>query len=311
MPEEYRQDLHRRLRFVYQALSKTTFLNQILDQEWYDTISKEIEGADLRHPLQIDSALMFSELDHPFRGVQWFEEAQDLVMQGSVEQLDPDAKFLLACWGLDPLKTFLPILDERLDSFAKLPFKPAEVSRKLRELHANRFDPEFRNHVFELSVLGFFAMEGVLSDIEVPVGVGQGTVDGEISIDGRPILVEVTFTSQELLPPGPGVYFGDPKHLVNQVVLKIRRKVAEGRQLALARGIPSLLFVGRNHLGADEVASRWGVKTCFDDPDFAKLSGVVVSDTWKFLRTQFYLAPQPDTLLSEREIETLRRWFDT
>jgi len=309
MTDEYRQDLHRRLRFVYGALSKTSFLNKIFDQEWYQTISKEIERSDLNHPLQIDSALMFSEFDHPFRGVKWFEEAQDLVMQGNVEQLDPDAKFLLASWGLDPLKTFLPILDERLFSFEKLPFKRDEVSRKLTELHANRFKLDFRNHVFELSVLGFFANEGVLTDIEVSVGAGQGTVDGEISIDGRPILVEVTFTSQELLPPGPGSGFIDVNQFVSQVVDKIRKKVAQGRQLALARHNPSILVLGRNRLGADKVTSRWGVNECFDDPDFGKLSAVVVSDTWKLLRTEVHVAPQPDVPLSGREIETLNRWF--
>lgn len=214
MTKEYRQDLRRRLRFVYEALSKTSFLSKIFDREWYQTISKEIERADLSHPLQIGSALMFSEFDHPLRGVQWFEEAQDLVMQGRENELDKESKFVLGCVGLDPLRTFLPILDERLGSFAKLPFKRDEVSRKVNELHANRFKPDFRNHVFELSVLGFFANEGVLTDIEVSVGAGQGTVDGEISIDGRPILVEMTFTSQELLPSGPGSGFID----VNQFV---------------------------------------------------------------------------------------------
>ena len=72
MTEEYRQDLHRRLRFVYEALSKTTCLCKIFDQEWYQTISKEIERADLSHPLQMDSALMFSEFDH------FFEESSGL-----------------------------------------------------------------------------------------------------------------------------------------------------------------------------------------------------------------------------------------
>ena len=230
-------------------------------------------------------------------------------MQGRENELDKESRFVLGCVGLDPLKTFLPILDERLGSFARLPFKLADVSKKLRELHANRFKPEFRNHVFELSVLGFFAKEGVLTDIEVSVGAGQGTVDAEISIDGRPILVEVTFTSQELLPPGPGSGAIDVNQFVTQVVDKIRKKVAEGRQLALVRRNPSILVLGRNRLGADKVTSRWGVNECFDDPDFGKLSGVVVSDTWKLLRAEFHIAPQPDVPLSGREIETLTRWF--
>jgi len=163
--------------------------------------------------------------------------------------------------------------------------------------------------VFELSVLGFLAKEGVLTDIEVPVGNGQSTVDGEISIDGRPILVEVTFTSQELLPPAPGVHLVDGEALVKQVVAKLRKKVAGGRQLALVRGNPSLLFLGRNRLGADNLTSRWGIKECFGDPDFAKLSGVIVSDSWKLIGTELHPGLLPEIPLSTNEIEVLTRWF--
>ncbi len=309
MPKEYRKDLHRRLNFVYEALSKTGYLSGIFDKEWYQKISKEIDRADLSRPFQSDSALMFFELDHPLREVPWFQEVQDLVRQGRDQELDEEQKFALGLVGLDPLQTFLPVLDERLAEFAKLSYKKDVVARKLKELYSYRFKPDFRNHIFELSVLGFFAKERVLSDIEIPVGSGESTIDGEIIIDGRPILVEVTFTSQEILSPAPGVRGVGVERLVRQVIYKIRKKVADGRQLALSRGNPSILFLGRNRLGADKITSRWGTKECFDDPNFAKLSAVIVSDTWKLIGTEFYSGPQPEVPLSEGEVNALTRWF--
>lgn len=307
--EEYRTDLTSRLQSVYNALSRTTFVAKILDKDWYEAVSEHIEKAELSRAF--DSALMFVEMDHPLRGVHWFEKIQDLVEEGRASELEQDQKFALRLFGTDPLRTFLPILEERLRCFASLPFKHREVRRKLKELRAIRFKRDFRNHLFEVSVLGFFAKQGVLTDIEIPVGQEQGTVDGEINIDGRPILVEVTFTSQELLRSEPGVFAVPVEPFIDQVVCKIRKKVASGRQLALARGNPSILFIGRNRHGADRITSKLGIQECFADPDFARLSAVIVSDTWKLLRTEFHVAPDPELPLSRREIETLRAWFGT
>jgi len=309
MPEEYKRNLHRRLQSVYGALSKTTFLADIFDQEWYERISDEINKADLSRPFQCDSALMFFQLDHPLRGQDWFEQAQTFVELGRANELGENQKLALGLFGMDPLRTLVPILEERLESFNALPYKQEEVSRKVNELRANRFEPDFRNHVFEICVLGFFAKEGVLTDIEVLTG--SSTVDGEINVDGRPILIEVTFTSQELLPPGSGIYWVDVEQFVGQVVHKIRKKAADGRQLALARGIPSLLFLGRNRLGADELTAKWGIKECFADPEFAKLSGVIVSDSWRLIATEFYVAPSPEVPFSANETRILTGWFQS
>ena len=126
-------------------------------------------------------------------------------------------------------------------------------------------------------MLGFFALRGVLTDIEVPTA--GGTVDGEIRIDERPILVEVTFTSQELLPSQPGVHAVHPDPLVKHVIDKIRKTVAAGRQLATAGDVPAILVLGRNHFGADGVTAKWGIQECFAYPDFSGLSGVVVPES--------------------------------
>jgi len=309
MPEDDGQQLQQRLDSVFAALSRTTFLTKILDREWYETLSYQIGRVRPDAPFHCDSARMFFELDHPLRGVPWFEKAQDLFEQGQEDKLAREGRLAIAFFGMDPLRTFLPLLDDRLASFASLHFKEPEVSRKIKELHANRFKPNFRNHVFELSVLGFFALKGVLTDIEVPTSVGGSTVDGKISIDSRRILVEVTFTSQELLPTRPGVHAVNIKPLVKQIIYKIQKKVAGGRQLAVTMGIPSLLFLGRNWLGADRVTSRWGIQKCFSDPTFSQLSGIVVSDSWKLLTTEFHMAPNAATPLTSKEVEVLMEWF--
>jgi hypothetical protein len=309
MPEDYRQELKHRLGTVFEALSKTSFLKNIFDNDWYRKLGDEIDKADLTIPFRCDSALMFFELDHPLRGTPLLEEAHTLIDQGKEDKLDRNAKLAIKSFGPDPLRTFLPLLDQRLVSFSESQFKQSEISRKIRELHANRFKPDLRNHLFELSVLGFFALKGVLTDIEVPVPVGHGSIDGEIRLDGRPILVEVTFTSQELLTFQPGVSAVAISPLVKQVVDKIRKKVAEGRQLAAAKCVPSLLFLGRNRLGADRVTAQRGIQECFSDPGFSRLSGVVVSDSWKLLTTEFHVGPNPEIRLSGKEMDILRRWF--
>ncbi len=98
--------------------------------------------------------------------------------------------------------------------------------------------------------------------------------------------------------------------LISQVVYKARKKAANGRQIALAKGVPAILILGLNRLGADDVTSRIGIEVCFDDPDFSKLSGVVVSDTWKLMTTRFYIGKRPEIPLSDAESKALTVWFD-
>lgn len=305
MSSPYHTDLQRQLDAICDALEKTNTISKILDKEWCETIRGEIVNFKTDGVFSNDSALMFFHLKHPFRGVPWFENAQSLVLSGRVEKLNSNERLALAFIGLDPLKVFLPICDERLTALAKLPFQTKRIAGKFHQLKARRFAPDFRNHLFELLVLGFFAKEGVLIDIEP----ADTMVDGVINIDNRQIILEVTFTSQELLSDQPGVHCGDMDALIGQVVYKARKKAANGCQLALAKGVPAILILGLNRLGADDVISRIGIGMCFDDPDFSKLSGVVVSDTWKLMTTRFYRGKRPEISLSEAESKALTTWF--
>ena len=62
-------------------------------------------------------------------------------------------------------------------------------------------------------------------------------------------------------------------------------------------------------LGADDITSRIGIEVCFDDPDFSKLSSVVVSDSWKLMTTRFYRGKKPEIPLSVVELKAFQFWF--
>lgn len=306
MTNSYKNHLHRELDEICEALRRTTTLSLILDYEWCDRIRLDIENYREDSVFSSTSALIFFNLKHPLRGVPWFEKAQSTVLSGRLNELENDERFAIAFIGLDPLKVYLPLWDERLTALCKLPSKREKVEMKLNQLRQSRFTPGFRNHFFELLVLGFFAQKGVLTDIDP----GNTMVDGVIDIDNRQILLEITFTSQELLLDTPGVHTGDVNALLDQVIHKITKKVAAGRQLALAQRVPAVLVFGLNRLGADEVIFKIGVEACFDNIRFSKLSGVVLSDSWKFIATRFYQSMNSEVPFSEKECKTLKGWFD-
>ena len=305
MNNSYHTDLQRQLDSICDALEKTNTLSKILDEEWCKTVRNEIANFKADQVFSSDSALMFFQLNHPFRGVPWFENAQSLALSGGIEKLTSDEKMALAFCGFDPLKVFLPICDERLNALSKLPFKTEVIGGKFHQLKECRYTSDFRNHLFELLVLGFFAKEDALTDIEP----ADTMVDGVVNIDNRQILLEVTFTSQELLSDLPGVHSGDVNALINQVIYKAKKKVADGRQLALAKKVPAILVLGLNRLSADDITSRIGIEVCFDEPDFSKLSGVVVSDSWKLMTTRFYRGKNPEIPLSKVELTAFQSWF--
>jgi hypothetical protein len=304
--KSYKNHLHLQLDEICEALRRTTTLSLIFDREWCDRIRLDIENYKEGSVFSSTSALIFFHLKHPFRGVPWFEKAQSTILSGRLDELENAEKSAIAFIGLDPIKVHLPIWDARLTALSKIPSKREKVEMKLLQLKKARFTPEFRNHFFEVLVLGFFAQKGVLTDLDP----AETMVDGIIDIDNRQMLLEVTFTSQELLLDTPGVHTGDVNALLDQVIHKITKKVADGRQLALAQHVPAVLVFGLNRLGADEVIFRIGIEVCFDNLRFSKLSGVVLSDSWKFIETHFYQSKNPEIPLSQKESKTLKEWFD-
>lgn len=287
------------------GVAATVELRTILDSDWFDNVERTILTGSPSHTISADPTGFLFDFCHPLRGVEWFERDQALVLAGRRDQLDEGGQLSIALVGLDPIKTMLPVIEERLVAFARLPFKTNIVRVKLDELKASRNAPAFRNHLFELNVLGDLAVRGVLVDIE---DAATG-VDGAIRLDGRDILVEATNTAQRVIPEFTGVFFGNPDVEIDQVVKKVRKKVADGRQLARANGKPTILFMARTHMGAGRHASDAALAECFRSADFASLSGVVLADSYRLHVTSWRPGNAADTPFTAKEAETLADWY--
>ena len=298
-------DLLANLVALRTAVAATRTLKSILDDAWFGTVEEAIHSSSPPHTVTADPSGFLYNFCHPLRGVGWFEEAQKLALEDRQGELDEDARFALWFAGMDPLNTILPLLESRLRAFAALEIKPEEVEMKLAELRAARSSASFKNHLFELSVLGDLALKKVLVDIED----ATTAVDGACNVGGRDILVEATNTVQQVIPDFIGVFSTNPNVEIDQVVKKLRKKVAEGRQLARARGKPTLLFLAWTHLGAGRESAHIALRECFAAPEFAALSGVVLSDSWKLYVTSWHPGTSPDVPLVDAESQALGSWY--
>ena len=120
MTNSYKNHLHQQLDEICQALRRTNTLSSILDKEWCDRIRLDIEDYKEDTIFSSTSALIFFQLKHPFRGVPWFEKAQSTILSGGIDELENAEKLAIGFIGLDPLKVYLPIWDERLSALSKL-----------------------------------------------------------------------------------------------------------------------------------------------------------------------------------------------
>ncbi len=287
------------------AVTSTSVLKTILDDSWFETVEAAIRSESPSHTSPADPTGFLYDFCHPLRGVAWFEQDQELALSGRLKEVDEEGQFAIAFTGLDPLRTMLPVIEQRLAAVVALPFKADKVKVKLNELHSARHATSFKNHLFELNVLGDLALRGVLVDIED----SATGVDGAIRIDGRDILVEATNTIQRVIPEFTGVFSGSPDVEIDQVVKKVRKKVAEGRQLAMANGKPTILFLARTLMGASRESADAALRECFRLPDFAALSGVVLSDSYRLDVTSWRPGASPDVPLTGRENEQIAAWY--
>ncbi len=262
-------------------MDKTTLLSSIFDEAWFKDAWPKIKDSQL--PGMRAATPFFHGLRHPL--------------------LDTDR-----------FNTVLTLLDNRLNAFKALSFKKRVVHAKIELLRKRRSEEDFLNHFFEINVLGDLALKRVLRDIEVfpDPERSESNVDGVIDLAGRPIFIEATNTTEEIIPPFNGstrVMVVDTESQIDQVVKKFRKKVVEDRQLALLKGRPTLLFLARTYYGADRLLAESAVNECFHANEFAGLSGVVLADSWKFQMTSWHPCVKPDIPLTEVEDGKLRNWY--
>ena len=287
------------------AVAATETLKLILDDDWFGDVETAIKTESASRTIPADPTGLLYDFSHPLRGADWFQQAQNLALAGRFDEINDERKLAIAFAGLDPLKTMLPLIDKRLTAFSGLKFKRETLAVKLAELKSARKALSFRNHLFELNVLGDLALRGVLVDIEDPATA----VDGAMNLDGRDILVEATNTIQRVIPDFTGVFCGNPDVEIDQIVKKLRRKVAEGRQLARAGGKPAVLFLARTRMGAGRELADAALRESFRSSDFSALSGVVMADSYRLYVTSWRPGCSPDVPLTEAETTRLNEWY--
>lgn len=298
-------ELLENLAALRRAVATTAVLKSILDDAWFETVEAAIRNDSPSHTIHADPTGFLYDFCHPLRGADWFEHDQERALSGRLKEVDEKGQFAIAFAGPDPIRTMLPVVEKRLAAFAARPFKAETVKVKLDELRAARAAPSFKNHLFELHVIGDLALRGALVDIED----SATGVDGAVRIDGRDILVEATNTVQRVIPEFTGVFFGSPDVEIDQVAKKVRKKVADGRQLALANGNPTVLFLARTHMGASRESADIALSECFRSPSFSALSGVVLADTYRLHVTSWRPGVAPDVPLTDKEAMRFAEWY--
>lgn len=271
------QNKFNEFKAIREAVGKTTFMSSIFDETWFKEALPKIINSSLPGMVAADPSLFFHSLPPPLVDAVRFEAV-------------------------------ITLLDRRLKAFAALPFKQKEVRDKIEQLRKTRSKKEFLNHFFEMNVLGDLALKDVLYDIEE----NTTKVDGVINLAGRKIFVEATNTTQEVIPRFTGttrVMAVNTDREIDQVVEKVHKKVAAGKQLALANGSPTVLFLARTYYGADRHSAEIAVNECFHANEFVGLSGVVLADSWKFQITSWHPGVTSDTPLAEAEERRLRDWY--
>lgn len=274
--ESYRCALLQRLEVLYaRAQACPDPMPTILDVEWRGIIEREIDGGlqggCASVALRSEKATLFFTLT---------DECHDAL--GHVARL--------------------------LAAVRRVPFKKGAVDQKMKHLRGNRTSFNVYAHLFEAAVLGRAAERNVLTDVDVAFPPGNETIDGEITIGSERVLLEVAYAQKEVLPRTEGVFSGMVDRLLLQVAKKLRTKAAGGRQLARVKCEPGILVLGLNDYGADQVMARIAIDACFADPGFAGLSAVVVSDSWRFMRSVVVENPNAQRSLSPPALDELRSW---
>ena len=158
---------------IREAVGKKTVLSFIFDEPWFKEAWPKIKDSPL--PGMRAVTPFFHGLPHPLLDTNRFN-------------------------------TVLTLLDDRLNAFKALPFKKKVVNAKIELLRNTRSNKKFLEHFFEINVLGDLALKSVLRDIEVfpDPERSQSNVDGVIDLEERPILIEATNTTEEIIPPFNG-----------------------------------------------------------------------------------------------------------
>ena len=212
-----------------------------------------------------EHAGIFFELLFMMRGDDWYEDNQQKILNRQLGQCDERfLKIAFPFFGVDPLFDWVPILEKRFAAIESSEHAAAWKA-KSKEAYGKRYTADIRNHLFELSVLGYFAEQKILKDTDcrLPGSTSQTNIDALVSINSKNIYVEATYTSQQLFdaPTHTGqVMYLPVNEMFEQAIYKVSKKALMGKQLHLVHSTPAVLILGRNPWGACELTAREGLK---------------------------------------------------
>jgi hypothetical protein len=273
--EEYRSSLIFQLDEMMVVVRECPYLSRVLDTEWHNEILSEIRSAQIK---------------------------------------SSGFKSLRACMFFQLRKNHERIhrIEKRFSSLHVIPNIQDELQVKIDNLKHNRFSLTYRNYLFELMVLGAFAEEGLLVNIEVPIGTRGSTIDGLVKLGGREVFIEATYTTQELFEvPKDEAIMVSIDEMMEQVIKKTEKKILEGRQLGLVDGNPTILVLGLNFNGADDYSTELASNNMFADMTFSNLSGMITSKYWDFISPKLYMNANAKCQFTREEKNMLEELMET
>lgn len=273
--EQYRSSLILQLDEMMVVVRECRYLSRVLDTEWYNEILSEIRSAQIKSSgFESTRACMFFQLKKNHKRIHR--------------------------------------LEKRFSSLHVIQSIQNELRVKIDNLKHNRFSLTYRNYLFELMVLGAFAEEGLLVNIEVPVGTRGSTIDGLVKLGGREVFIEATYTSQELFEvPKDEAIMVSIDEMMEQVIKKTEKKILEGRQLGLVDRNPTILVLGLNFNGADDYSTELASNNMFADETFANLSGMITSEYWDFISPKLHMNANANCQFTREEKNMLKELMET
>jgi hypothetical protein len=122
-PNSGREAVARQLEALRKAVAGTSMLASVLDDSWFKGAETRLWSPSTSGILGVDPTGLLLSINHPLRGIAWFEADQAFFQGGRGEEIDADGRLALRLFGVDPLRTFIPLLEARLEALQTLPFK--------------------------------------------------------------------------------------------------------------------------------------------------------------------------------------------
>jgi hypothetical protein len=84
----------------------------------------------------------------------------------------------------------------------------------------------------------------------------------------------------------PGKVFRDDDSVRCQG--KVLKKAGAGGQLDGSKVLPTLLILGKNPYGLDELSTEWALEAVYKSKEAKVLSGALIADSWTFSEAEFH-----------------------